>query len=174
MATTSMMRTTGSKALFLVLGFLSCGFVGIRPLWADSLPDDSGELSKLLRVGAVWSHPDGGLTVTFAGVTQDNRLTSKPRPVRRRSDRKVRRNRGNAEVSLVLEAGNQAPKAVFLNTRREPSHEVIPANQYPPGVSGIPKSYIITIRKLLPSASKQGKPRAQGAYLLRLQVDVAL
>lgn len=169
-----MMRIIGSKALFLVLGFLSCGFVEIRPLRADSLPDGPGEPSKPLRVGAVWTHPDGGLTVTFVGGTQDNLRTSMPRPVGRGSNRKVRRNRGNAEVSLVLEAGNQTPKSVFLNTRREPSREVIAANEYPPGVSGIPKSHIITIRKLLPSASIQGKPRAQGAYLLRLQVDVAL
>jgi len=121
----------------------------------------------VLKVGDNWAF-DSGLDITFLEVAADTRRYLPARPGRKREMR------GNALVILRLEAGNQAPMTVRLNTHRDPDYIVIPANDFPPGVVGIPKSYIISIRELTPDVAPRGGPRAQRAYRLRLRVDVAV
>lgn len=138
-------------------------------LLADALPGAGVKPGRVLKVGESWTY-DSGLIITFLEVVSDTRrfAAAAREPA---GDRKVR---GNAAILLRLEAGNQEPKTVRINTSSNPDHVVIPENVFPEGVVGIPKAYAISIHKLLPEASKRGGLRAQSAYRLRLKVQVAL
>jgi len=133
-----------------------------------------------LSVGETRVFDGGGLKVTFVKVAADTRRYPAARPLaRNRPERPVsgtmrQRVVGNAVVVLSLEAGNQAPRIVRLSTHRQPGYAVIAAQDFPPGVVGIPKSYVVTLRKLLPDTSKRGGLRPQRTYRLRLAVDVAV
>jgi hypothetical protein len=125
----------------------------------------------VLKAGESWKY-DSGLTITFLEVVADTRRFLEAGRARTRSgDRIVR---GNAAILLRLEAGNQEPKTVRINTSAHPDYVVIPENVFPEGVVGIPKSYVIAIHSLMPEASKRGVLRARKTYRLRLKVEVAL
>ena len=147
---------------------LSALFLVPVTVFADAVPSAGVKPGPLLKVGESWTY-DGGLTIMFLEVVSDTRryVAAAREPA---GDRKVR---GNAAILLRLEAGNQEPKTVRINTSADPDHVVIPENVFPEGVVGIPKSYVIAIHKLLPEASKRGGLRAQSAYRLRLKVEVA-
>jgi hypothetical protein len=137
------------------------------PLLADAQPASTGRTSPNLRVGQSWNY-DSGFKLTFVGVESDTRRFPNPPAPR------VQKVRGDAVVVLTLEAGNQAPKTVKLHTNGEPKVAVIAANELPEGMVGIPRSFIVSIRKLLPEASKRGGLRPQRLYRLRLKVDEAV
>lgn len=140
---------------------------GSTVLRADANPPASGRLSPMLRVGKSWNYDDG-FRITFVRVASDTRRYPIPPAPR------VQRVRGDAVVVLTLEAGNQAPKTVRLHTNGEPKVAVIAANELPEGMVGIPRSFIVSIRKLLPETSKRGGLRPQRLYRLRLKVDEAV
>jgi|GEM_PF-942970 len=147
-------------------------------LRADAVsPPVSSNRGPFLEVGESWE-VDSGLTITFLEVVSDTRRhagPSVPRPLPGSEPRAMRsrKARGNAGILLRLEAGNQEPMTVRINTVADPSYLVIPENNLPDGAVGIPKSYSISVQKLLPEASKRGLRRAQSAYRLRLSVLVA-
>lgn len=156
-----------SARLFSI--FFSALFLVPVTLLADAVPGAGVKPGPVLKVGESWTY-DSGLTITFLEVVTDTRrYAAAARELA--GDRKVR---GNAAILLRLEAGNQEPKTVRINTSANPDHVVIPENVFPDGVAGIPKAYVIDIHKLLPEASKRGGLRAQSAYRLRLKVEVAL
>lgn len=153
-----------SVVLSVLFLFQGAGF-------ADAVPGAQVKPGPTLKVGESWTY-DSGLTITFLEVVSDTRRFSDPAPARKPAgERKIR---GNAGILLRLEAGNQEPKTVRINTSANPDYVVIPENVFPDGVVGIPKSYVIAIHRLVPEASKRGALRAQSAYRLRLKVDVAL
>jgi hypothetical protein len=84
------------------------------------------------------------------------------------------REKGNAVILLRLEAGNEAPKTVRLRTRFVSDYVVIPANEFPEGVVGIPKSYLVRVASLTPDPIRRGGLRQMRAYSWRLFVEVAL
>lgn len=146
-------------------------FFALGHVHADAVPGAGGKPGPALKVGESWTY-DSGLTITFLEVVSDTRRFSDPAPARKPAgERKIR---GNAGILLRLEAGNQEPKMVRINTSAKPDYVVIPENVFPEGFVGIPKSYVIAIHKLVPEASKRGGLRAQSAYRLRLKVEVAL
>lgn len=148
----------------LTVALLSGGSAVFR---AEANPTLPRHLSPELRVGKSWNYSDG-LKITFVGVASDTRrYPNRPAP-------RVQKVRGDAVVVLTLEAGNQAPKTVRLHTNGEPKVAVIAANELPDGMVGIPRSFIVSIRKLLPEASKRGGLRPQRFYRLRLKVDEAV
>ncbi len=145
----------------LVLGFCLTSLTR-----ADQIPGTREPLSRPLAVGEIWTHPDRGLRVTFERVVKDTR--------RPRSRDAVSESQGHAVVELTLLAGNQAARRFFVSTKPGSKPAVTPAWEYEDGVSGIPKSYVVSIGRLLPSYSRQGGIRSQRAYRLRLAVAVAL
>ncbi len=134
---------------------------------AEANPSLPRHLSPELRVGKSWNYSDG-LKITFVGVASDTRrYPNRPAP-------RVQKVRGDAVVVLTLEAGNQAPKTVRLHTNGEPKVAVIAANELPDGMVGIPRSYLVSIRKLLPATATPAGRRPQRLYRLRLKVDEAV
>ena len=140
---------------------------GSTILRADTNPAPPRHLSPMLRVGKSWNYDDG-FRITFVRIASDTRRYPNPPAPR------VQRVRGDAVVVLVLKPGNQAPKTVRLHTNGEPKVTVIAANEFRDGMVGIPRSFIVSIRKLLPEASKRGGLRPQRLYRLRLRVDEAV
>lgn len=149
---------------------LLLALIFLPALRCDALTPPAPVPGPGMKVGDTWTF-DSGLTITFLEVVSDTRRFPTADRPKGRPGRKVR---GNAAVLLRLEAGNQEPKTVRLNTVAKPDYLVIAENEFPEGVAGIPKSYSISIHKLLPEASKRGSLRAQGAYRMRLSVLVAL
>lgn len=150
---------------------LLLAMVFLPALRADAIsPPAPVKPGPVMKVGDSWKFDDG-LTITFLEVVSDTRRYVTAETPKGRPDRRVR---GNAGVLLRIEAGNQEPKTIRLNTIANPDYFVIAENEFPEGVAGIPKSYSISIHKLLPEASKRGSLRAQGAYRMRLSVLVAL
>lgn len=144
---------------------------------ADALPGNGNEPGPTLRPGETWTY-EPGFAITFVGVASDTRriVGSPPRLPGRPALRRPgsAKPAGNAIVVLVLEAGNQNPRTVRLATRRGRTHAVIPAQLFPPGVVGIPKSYIVSVHELLPRHSRNSRRHPERAYRLRLAVDVAV
>lgn len=166
-----------SRPLPLLLLLAAVLLLPARRVDAVSPPVPSNR-GPVLKVGDSWK-VDSGLTITFLEVVSDTRRYAgpgipRPLPEKESKSKRSRKVRGNAGILLRLEAGNQEPKTVRINTVADPSYVVIPENEFPEGIVGIPKSYSISIHKLLPEASKRGSLRAQGAYRLRLSVLVAL
>ncbi len=151
----------------LPLACLASLILSGAPLLADANPASTGRTSPVLKAGDSWSY-DSGFKITFVSVESDTRRFPNPPAPR------VQKVRGDAVVVLTLEAGNQAPKTVRLHTNGEPKVAVIAANEFPDGMVGIPRSFIVSIRKLLPEASKRGGLRPQRLYRLRLKVDEAV
>lgn len=148
----------------LAVALLSGGSAVFRAEANPSLPPD---FSPELRVGDSWNYSDG-LKITFVGVASDTRRSPSA------SSSGARVVRGSAVVLLSVEAANQPPRTVRLHTNREPKAAVIPANDFPDGMVGIPRSYLISIRKLLPETTTPAGPRPQRLYRLRLKVDEAV
>jgi hypothetical protein len=115
-----------------------------------------------LSVGDTWTY-DSGLKITFLQVLADTRKMTV-----------AGREKGNAVIQLRLEAGNQAPKTVRLRTRLGRDYVVIAENEFPEGVVGIPKSYVIRIASITPDPGRRGGVRPLRAYAVRLAVEVAL
>lgn len=144
---------------------------------ADALPGNEKEPGPALRAGETWTY-EPGFGITFVGVAADTRRSAASRPnfprcptLRRPASTKVV---GNAVVVLVLKAGNQKARTVRLGTHRGRTYAVIPAQIFPPGVVGIPKSYLVSVHELLPRHSRRKGRHPQRAYRLRLAVDVAV
>ena len=116
---------------------------------------------EALRVGETLRY-DRGLKVTFLGVRNDSRC-----PINARCTRP-----GDAEVILRVKASNQAARRITLHTNLQPQSVVIPAQLFPPGTAGIPKSYVISIGSLTP-LPEAGKKTPQSAYRLKLEISVA-
>jgi hypothetical protein len=148
----------------LAVALLSGGSAVFRAEANPSLPPN---FSPELRVGDSWNYSDG-LKITFVGVAFDTRRSANP------SLPRARVVRGNAVVVLSVEAANQPPRTVRLHTNGEPKTAVIPANVFPDGMVGIPRSYGISIRNLLPETATPAGPRPQRLYRLRLKVDEAV
>ena len=121
-----------------------------------------GNHGRALRPGQSL-HYDRGLTVTFLGVASDDRCPINAICV----------SQGDAVVVLRVKAGNQRAKIVRLHTDGEPNELVIPARKFPPGMAGIPKSYIISIESLNPLPTA-GVPTRQRDYRLKLAISVAV
>ncbi len=116
---------------------------------------------RVLRVGESL-HYDSGLKVTFLAVRNDSRCPINAQCVWA----------GDAEVVLRVKAGNQAARIVRIHTELEPREAVIPANVFPPGMAGIPKSYVIGIARLNPVPTA-GRKTLQSEYRSKLAISVA-
>ena len=116
---------------------------------------------NLLRVGESLQY-DEGLKITFLAVSKDQRCPINAQCV----------TQGDAAVVLRVKAGNQAARNVRIHTNDKPRQVVIPANEFPPDMAGIPKSYVISIAKLNPLPTA-GIVTPQSKYLLALRILVA-
>jgi hypothetical protein len=117
--------------------------------------------TKPLRVGERFDY-DEGLSVRFLSVRKDGRCPINAKCVAA----------GDAEVLLRVKVGAGKPRVVSLHTDAEPNRLVL-AVKYPKGMSGIPKSYVVSVASLNP-LPYAGKTTPQGDYRLRLKVDVAV
>lgn len=130
---------------------------------AATPPPEEPQKGKRFSVGETLRF-DEDLSVTFLAVLKDRRC-----PINA-----ICIDAGNAEVLLRVKAGNQKPKIVTLHTDGKKKRRiVIPANKYPKGVAGIPKSYTISIASLNP-LPYAGKKTLQSDYRLKLEILVAL
>lgn len=130
---------------------------------ASAAPPEEPQKGKRLSVGQTLRY-DEGLSVTFLAVLNEGRCPINARCV----------SAGDAEISLRIKAGNQKPKIVSLHTAgKGKRHIVIPANEFPDGVAGIPKSYTISIASLTPQPYA-GEKTPQSAYRLKLKITVAV
>lgn len=150
--------------------FIFAFVAGLLPALADcdQLPGYKPTLSRPLATGDTWTHPDGGLDVTFDRVVRDNRRREGRLP-----DGKPR-DRGAAVIRVTLQAGDQAAKGFLISTRPGSDPAVVPAQAAREGIISIPKTYVVTVGRLLPASSRNGQTRSQKAYRLRLAVTVAL
>lgn len=106
---------------------------------------------------------DEGLAVTFLAVLRDKRCPINASCL----------TAGDAEVLLRVKAGNQKPKILSLRTDGKKDHLVVPAEKFPDGVAGIPKSYVIRIAELNP-LPYAGKKTRQSDYRMKLAISVAV
>lgn len=125
----------------------------------DVAPKPGG--SPSLRVGQTLRY-DSGLKITFLAVRNDKRCPINAQCV----------SAGDAEVVLRVKAGNQAARKVIIHTDLDPQTVTIPANAFPAGMVGIPKSYVISIARLAPLPNTERK-LLQSNYRLKLQISVA-
>ena len=145
------------RHLIQALAMASCAFLfSAAPASAVERGND-----KALRVGETLRY-DSGLKITFLAVRNDSRCPINASCIWA----------GDAEVILRVKAGNQAARRVTLHTNRKPQIFVIPAQLFPPGTAGIPKSYVISIASLTP-LPEAGKKTLQSAYRLKLDISVA-
>ncbi len=114
-----------------------------------------------LHVGETLRY-DGGLKITFLAVRNDSRCPINAKCIWA----------GDAEVVLRVKAGNQAARKVTLHTNLKPQTVVIPAQIFPPGTAGIPKSYVVGLAGLTPHP-EAGKKTLQSDYRLKLDISVA-
>ncbi len=136
--------------------------VGIPVALAGTSEAATGRKRDALRVGESMRF-DRDLKITFLAVSDDSRCPINAACI----------SAGNAEIVLRIEAGNQPTKNYRLNTDSKPRQLIIPANVFPPGFFGIPKSYGIEIDSLNPLPTAGQKTR-QAAYRLRLRISVAV
>jgi hypothetical protein len=154
------MKSSLSFLLPSVCVFLFAGAPGAA--LAASPPAPTLPAGPVLSIGDTWTY-DSGLKITFLQVLADTRKVTA-----------TGREKRNAVIQLRLEAGNQEPKTVRLRTRLGRDYVVIAENEFPEGVVGIPKSYVIRVASLAPDSIKSGGLRPMRAYALRLAVEVAL
>lgn len=114
-----------------------------------------------LHVGETFRY-DSGLKITFLAVRKDSRCPINAQCL----------SAGDAEVVLRVKAGNQAARKVVIHTNLKPRTVVIPENIFPPGMFGIPKSYVIGIARLTPLPHTEEK-LLQSDYRLKLRISVA-
>ena len=119
------------------------------------------ETEPTLHVGETIRY-DNGLKVAFLAVRNDSRCPMNARCIWA----------GDAEVVLWVKAGNQLARKVTIHTNLKPQTVVIPANVFPPGMIGIPKSYVIGIASLTPQPRTDRKI-LQSDYRLKLSISVA-
>ena len=117
---------------------------------------------KRLSVGQTLRF-DSDLSVTFLAVLEDGRC-----PINA-----ICTSAGNAVVSLRVKVAGQKPKIVSLHTDSKKKSQIIVAKEYPDGMAGIPKSYIISIASLTPLPFA-GKRTRQSDYRLKLAIGVAV
>lgn len=117
--------------------------------------------SHLLRVGESLQY-DKGLKVTFLAVSRDHRCPINAQCL----------TQGDATVILRVKAGRQAARNVTIHTHEKSREVVIPASEFPPGMAGIPKSYVISIAHLNP-LPLAGNKTPQSRYRLGLRILVA-
>lgn len=145
------------RHLIQALAMGSCAFLfGATRASAVDLEND-----KALHVGETRRY-DSGLKFTFLAVKDDSRCPINAQCVWA----------GDAEVVLWVKAGNQAARKVRIHTNLKPLKVVIPANVFPPGMAGIPKSYVISIARLTPLPNTE-KKLLQSDYRLKLNISVA-
>ncbi len=120
------------------------------------------EDDKFLQVGETLKY-DSDLEITFLAVPKDSRCPINARCI----------TAGDAVVVLRVKAGNQTARNVRIHTHLKPRRVVIPANEFPEGMAGIPKSYVISIARLTPQPIA-GKKTLQSDYRLRLRISVAV
>ncbi|RYD35086.1 MAG: hypothetical protein EOP85_19315 [Verrucomicrobiaceae bacterium] len=126
-------------------------------------PPEKPEQDERLSVGETLRFDDG-LSVTFLAVLNDGRCPINATCI----------SAGHAEVLLRVKAGNQKAKLVTLHTDgRKKRRITIPANVFPEGQAGIPKSYTISIARLNPLPFA-GKKTLQSDYRVKLKILVAL
>ena len=118
--------------------------------------------TDVLRVGESLQY-DEDLKITFLAVAKDQRCPINAQCL----------TQGDAVVVLRVKAGNQAARNVRIHSDLKPRKVVIPANVFPPGMAGIPKSYVIGIATLNPLPTA-GKVTPQSKYRLRLHISVAV
>ena len=116
---------------------------------------------KALHAGETLRY-DRGLKITFLAVRNDSRCPINAKCIWA----------GDAEVVLRVKAGSQAARRVTLHTNLKPQTVVIPAQVFPPGTAGIPKSYLISIASLTPQP-EAGRKTLQSDYRLKLDISVA-
>ena len=114
-----------------------------------------------LHVGETFRY-DSGLKITFLAVKNDSRCPINAQCIWA----------GDAEVVLRVKAGNQAARKVVIHTNLKPRTIVIPENVFPPGMFGIPKSYVISIARLTPLPNTESE-LLQSDYRLKLRISVA-
>ena len=117
--------------------------------------------SAPLRVGESLQY-DKGLKVTFLAVSRDHRCPINAQCL----------TQGDATVILRVKAGRQAARNVTIHTHEKSREVVIPASEFPPGMAGIPKSYVISIAHLNP-LPLAGNKTPQSRYRLGLRILVA-
>jgi sRNA-binding carbon storage regulator CsrA len=114
-----------------------------------------------LKVGETLRY-DSELELTFLAVRKDRRCPINAACL----------TQGDAVVVLRVKAGNQAPRNVRIHTDLKPRKVVIPANKFPEGMAGIPKSYVISIARLNPLPTGR-RITPQSDYRLKLRITVA-
>jgi hypothetical protein len=145
------------RHLIRTLAMGSCAFLfGASPASAVDLRKE-----KALHVGETLRY-DSGLKITFLAVRNDSRCPINAQCLWA----------GDAEVVLWVKAGNQAARKVRIHTNLKPRTVVIPAELFPPGMAGIPKSYVISIARLTPLPNTE-KQLLQSDYRLKLDISVA-
>ena len=117
---------------------------------------------RVLKVGESMRF-DSELEITFLAVRKDSRCPINARCM----------TPGDAVVVLRVAAGNQPARNYRIHTHLAPRKLVIPANEFPPGMAGIPKSYVISIARLTPQPTA-GRKTLQSEYRLRLRITVAV
>jgi hypothetical protein len=147
----------------LAVALLSGGSAVFR---AEANPTLPRHLSPELRVGDSWNYSDG-LKITFVEVASDTRRSPSASPTGARGVR------GDAVVVLAVETGDFL-RIVRLHTNRNPREVVIPDGGTPDGMIGIPRSYLVSMRMLLPGSASPTGRRPQRLYRLRLKVDEAV
>jgi hypothetical protein len=119
------------------------------------------ETNKRLKIGETL-HYDEGLSITFLAVGKDHRCPINARCI----------DAGDAEVILRVKLDNQKPRTVTLHTHKKPRQLVIPV-EYPDGMAGIPKSYLISVASLSP-LPYIGKKIRRRDYRLKLAISTAV
>lgn len=136
--------------------------LGTRAITGTSHAAEAAKRGEPLRVGGSMRF-DSELRITFLAVADDSRCPINAQCI----------SAGDAEIILRIKAGNQEARNYRLHTDAAPRQLVIPANIYPPGMTGIPKSYVIGIDSLNPLPTA-GKKTRQAAYRLLLRIDVVV
>jgi hypothetical protein len=116
----------------------------------------------LLEVGETYKY-SRGLKVTFLAVSQDNRC-----PAKTKCDTP-----GNAKIKLRIRIDDNPAQIVTLNSDTGRRKIVLPAEKFPPGIIGIPKSYVIKVTKLTPDRPAK-KDLPQALYQLQLSISIAV
>jgi hypothetical protein len=107
----------------------------------------------LLEVGETYKY-SRGLKVTFLAVSQDNRCPAKT-------------------IKLRIRIDDNPAQIVTLNSDTGRRKIVLPAEKFPPGIIGIPKSYVIKVTKLTPDRPAK-KDLPQALYQLQLSISIAV
>ena len=116
---------------------------------------------KVLHVGESLRY-DSGLKLTFLAVCNDSRCPFNAQCL----------SSGDAEVVLLVKAGNQKAREIRIHTDLQPRTVMIPVNVYPPGlgVVSVFDFYAISIARLAPLPNTE-KKLLQSDYRLKLNIS---